>query len=122
MYVESMGRTLQNLFKAYYSQLAKQDGVVAGKGDLVVVEEATLKSMFSSAKVKCYPDVKRSSCLYASLHYVIQSVNIVLAVGSLSFRNICKMGFGFIRSERGLLRTDTVTYSCLLINLCLLPI
>lgn len=52
MYVESMGRTLQNLFKAYYSQLAKQDGVVAGKGDLVVVEEATLKSMFSSSVTK----------------------------------------------------------------------
>ena len=43
MYVESMGRTLQNLFKAYYSQLSMQDNVVAGKGDLVVVEEATLE-------------------------------------------------------------------------------
>mmetsp|Transcript_10512 Transcript_10512/g.23326 ORF Transcript_10512/g.23326 Transcript_10512/m.23326 type:complete len:663 (-) Transcript_10512:102-2090(-) len=51
MYVESMGRTLLNLFKSYYSQLAKLDQVVASKGDLIAVEEATLKSMFS-AKVE----------------------------------------------------------------------
>lgn len=43
----ALGRTLQNLFKAFYGQLAKQDSVVAGKGDLIVVEEQTLKSMFS---------------------------------------------------------------------------
>ena len=47
MYVESMGRTLQNLFKSYYAQLLKLDLVVAAKGDLIAVEEATLKSMFT---------------------------------------------------------------------------
>ena len=47
MYVESMGRTLQNLFKSYYTQLLKLDLVVATKGDLIAVEEATLKNMFT---------------------------------------------------------------------------
>ena len=47
MYVESMGRTLQNLFKNYYAQLVKLDSVMATKGDLIAVEEATLKSMFT---------------------------------------------------------------------------
>jgi hypothetical protein len=47
MYVESMGRTLQNLFKSYYAQLLKQDLVIATKGDLIAVEEATLKNMFT---------------------------------------------------------------------------
>ena len=47
MYVESMGRTLLNLFKSYYSQLLKQDSALATKGDLIAVEEATLKSVFT---------------------------------------------------------------------------
>jgi len=47
MYVESMGRTLLNLFKSYYSQLAKQDSIVVSKNDLIAVEEATLKSLFT---------------------------------------------------------------------------
>lgn len=47
MYVESMGRTLLNLFKSYYAQLLKQDMVIATKGDLIAVEEATLKNMFT---------------------------------------------------------------------------
>lgn len=51
MYVESMGRTLLNLFKSYYSQLAKQDSIVVNKNDLIAVEEATLKSLFTQ-KVK----------------------------------------------------------------------
>ena len=47
LYVESMGRTLLNLFKSYYSQLAKLESVIATKNDLIAVEEATLKSLFS---------------------------------------------------------------------------
>jgi hypothetical protein len=53
MYVESMGRTLLNLFKSYYAQLLKQDLVIATKGDLIAVEEATLKNMFTQ-KVRIF--------------------------------------------------------------------
>eukprot|EP01034_Spumella_vulgaris_P036920 gene36920-45545_t len=48
VYVESMGRTLLNLFKSYYTQLTKLDLVMAGKNDLIAVEEATLKSLFTN--------------------------------------------------------------------------
>lgn len=47
MYVESMGRTLLNLFKSYYTQLAKLDTVITTKNDLIAVEEAALKSIFT---------------------------------------------------------------------------
>jgi len=47
IYVESMGRTLHNLFKAYYNQMLKLDAVMASKSDLVAVEEASLKSVFT---------------------------------------------------------------------------
>lgn len=47
LYIESMGKTLQNLFKCYYTQLVKMEQVMASKGDLVAVEEATLKSIFT---------------------------------------------------------------------------
>jgi hypothetical protein len=47
IYVESMGRTLMNLFKNYSAQLAKLDCVMATKSDLIAVEEATLKSLFT---------------------------------------------------------------------------
>eukprot|EP01035_Chromulina_nebulosa_P021447 gene21447-27780_t len=47
MYVESMSKTLQNLFKAYYNQLTRLDLVVATKNDVIVIEEASLKSMFT---------------------------------------------------------------------------
>lgn len=47
LYIESMGRTLLSLFRSYSSQLLKLDVVVAGKNDLVAVEEAALKSVFS---------------------------------------------------------------------------
>ena len=47
LYIESMGRTLHNLFKAYYNQLLKLDLVMAGKGDLVAVDDAALKSVFT---------------------------------------------------------------------------
>jgi len=48
VYVECMGRTLQNLFKSYYAQLLKLDLVMATKTNLIAVEEATLKSMFTN--------------------------------------------------------------------------
>lgn len=50
-YIESMARTLQSLFKCYYNQLMKLELVMAGKSDLIVVEEVALKSMFMN-KVK----------------------------------------------------------------------
>ena len=43
-----MGKTLQNLFKSYCSQLLKLDLLMAGKQDLIAVEEASLKSVFTS--------------------------------------------------------------------------
>ena len=46
--MESMGKTLQNLFKSYCSQLLKLDLLMAGKQDLIAVEEASLKSVFTS--------------------------------------------------------------------------
>lgn len=52
LYVESMGRTLLNLFKSYCTQLLKLDVVVATKNDLIGVEEVMLKSMFTQ-KVLC---------------------------------------------------------------------
>ena len=47
MYVESMGRTIFNLFRSYSVQLFKLDQIMATKSDLVAVEEATLKSVFT---------------------------------------------------------------------------
>lgn len=47
IYVETMGRTLFNLFKIYYNQLLKLDLVMATKGDLIVVDESALKSLFT---------------------------------------------------------------------------
>jgi hypothetical protein len=48
MYVESMGRTLLSLFKSYTAQLMKLDLVVATRNDLIAVEEAVLKNVFSN--------------------------------------------------------------------------
>jgi hypothetical protein len=47
LYIESMGRTLLNLFKSYCTQLLKLDIVIATKNDLIGVEEVMLKSVFS---------------------------------------------------------------------------
>jgi len=47
LYIESMGRTLHNLFKAYYNQLLKLDLVMAGKADLIAVDDAAIKSVFT---------------------------------------------------------------------------
>ena len=43
-----MGKTLQNLFKSYCAQLLKLDLLMATKNDLIAVEEASLKSVFTS--------------------------------------------------------------------------
>mmetsp|Transcript_8188 Transcript_8188/g.15453 ORF Transcript_8188/g.15453 Transcript_8188/m.15453 type:complete len:728 (+) Transcript_8188:155-2338(+) len=48
IYIESMSRTLFNLFKNYSSQLLKLDEVFADKHDLIGVEEAALRSMFTN--------------------------------------------------------------------------
>jgi hypothetical protein len=48
VYAESMGKTLQNLFKSYCSQLLKLDLAMATKNDLIAVEEATLRLSFAS--------------------------------------------------------------------------
>lgn len=42
-----MGKTIHNLFKNYYLQLMKLELVVANKHDLIVVEEAAIKSLFT---------------------------------------------------------------------------
>jgi hypothetical protein len=57
LYVESMGRTIHNLFKCYCAQLSKLDLVLANKNDLIVVEEASLKSMFSQKVCGIYLSV-----------------------------------------------------------------
>ena len=51
--MESMGKTLHNLFKSYCSQLLKLELLMAGKNDLIAVEEATLKSVFTQ-KVRIF--------------------------------------------------------------------
>lgn len=48
MYVESMSKTLISLFKSYYTQLLKCEVVLGTKNDLIVAEEAALKSLFST--------------------------------------------------------------------------
>lgn len=47
LYVESMGRTVQNLFKSYYAQMLKLEVAAATKTDLLFVEEQTLRSLFT---------------------------------------------------------------------------
>ena len=46
VYIESMGKTLLNLFKSYSSQLLKLDLIIMSKTDLIAVEDAAMKSMF----------------------------------------------------------------------------
>jgi vacuolar protein sorting-associated protein 52 len=47
LYVDTMSRIVQNVFKNYYNQLLKLDIVVATKTDLLVVEESSIKSVFT---------------------------------------------------------------------------
>ena len=46
-YVEAMSKTIFNLFKNYYQQLVRLDQVKADRHDLVAIEEAAVRSMFT---------------------------------------------------------------------------
>ena len=48
MYIESMGRTLFLLFKAYYAQLNRLDLQVANKHDLIAIEETAIKGLLTT--------------------------------------------------------------------------
>eukprot|EP00611_Tribonema_gayanum_P019451 TRINITY_DN336_c0_g1_i1.p1 TRINITY_DN336_c0_g1~~TRINITY_DN336_c0_g1_i1.p1 ORF type:complete len:749 (+),score=271.71 TRINITY_DN336_c0_g1_i1:64-2247(+) len=48
VYIESMGRTIYNLFRAYQAQLAKLELEIATKTDLIAVEEAAVRAMFTN--------------------------------------------------------------------------
>ena len=50
-YIDSMGRTLHSIFKAYFSQLTKLELEIANKHDLVVVEENSTKAGVFTSKV-----------------------------------------------------------------------
>lgn len=74
LYVECMGRTVQNLFKSYYTQLLKLEQPAATKNDLLIVEEATIKSIFTQKVVpasffSCFTVVLRSNMLLFTLVY-----------------------------------------------------
>ena len=43
-----MGKTIFNLFKNYYNQLMRLDEVKADRHDLIAMEEAAVRSMFSN--------------------------------------------------------------------------
>jgi len=47
LYIDTMSRIVQNVFKNYYNQLLKLDVVVATKTDLLVVEENSMKNVFT---------------------------------------------------------------------------
>ncbi len=46
-YEETMSRIVLNVFKNYYAQLLKLDLIIAGKNDLLVIEESSIKSVFT---------------------------------------------------------------------------
>lgn len=48
VYVESMARTLQSLFRAYHKQLLLLDMRLATRADLIAVEESALRDTFST--------------------------------------------------------------------------
>jgi len=52
MYVAAMDRTLHLLFRSYHEKLMKLEMPIASKQDLVAVEDAALRSVFTQ-KV-CY--------------------------------------------------------------------
>ena len=43
-----MGKTIFNLFKNYYAQLAKLEEIKADRNDLIAIEEAAVRSMFTN--------------------------------------------------------------------------
>jgi vacuolar protein sorting-associated protein 52 len=46
-YVETMSKTIFSLFKNYYNQLMKLEEIKADRNDLIAIEEAAVRSMFS---------------------------------------------------------------------------
>ncbi|CAM9108563.1 unnamed protein product [Choristocarpus tenellus] len=48
VYIESMGRTICALFRAYHSHLVKLELEMANRHDLIAVEEAAVRSLFTS--------------------------------------------------------------------------
>ncbi|CAM9959091.1 unnamed protein product [Ectocarpus sp. 6 AP-2014] len=48
VYIESMGRTISALFRAYHAQLMKLELELANRHDLIAVEDAAARSMFSA--------------------------------------------------------------------------
>jgi len=48
VYVESMGKTLHALFRTYAAQLGLLDSRLCGRGDVIAVEESSLRDVFSS--------------------------------------------------------------------------
>lgn len=51
IYVESMGRTLGALFRTYMAQLSRLDSKIATRYDLIAIEDANLRDVFSSKVV-----------------------------------------------------------------------
>lgn len=79
VYVESMGKTLLSLFKIYCTQLMKLDLVVATKNDLIAVEEATLKSVFTQ---KVAVEMRGRIC---AIHFVLLARRLTLRKGQTPF-------------------------------------
>jgi len=48
IYVDSMGKTLGTLFRTYMAQLARLDSKIATRHDLIAVEDANLRDVFST--------------------------------------------------------------------------
>ena len=47
LYIETMSRIVGNVFKNYYTQLLRLDIVMASKSDLLIIEEESMKSIFT---------------------------------------------------------------------------
>ena len=83
MYIDSMGRTLYNLFRNYNLQLQKLDMVVATKYHVVAVEEAALRSLFTQ---KVCIDGNYSTFCISDLSYAQMDATKKTDVFSLSDR------------------------------------
>jgi hypothetical protein len=68
-----MSKTLTSLFKSYYSQLIKFETVTATKNDLIVIEEAALKSLFSHKVSVVYAML---SMVYVCMHFYEKNIHI----------------------------------------------
>jgi hypothetical protein len=54
-YVETMSKTIFSLFKNYYNQLMKLEEIKADRNDLIAIEEAAVRSMFSQKVSEASP-------------------------------------------------------------------